>query len=239
MTKWDKIFRIAVVLLLGANLAVNSMICVRLADAAPVENGGKTVVENTMKDTAEDTVKDTVDDTVKGPGKDIMGNAVEDVEINGEKVSVTDFLIEHLNEYIQSKDYLERKANYKAIFGGEENNFSVARVIEVSADDLGIDRISVHFLAVKANCWWAVDSNDVDYDLLLIVDYDSGKIYDKFTADDDWQNKDGSVEQEIWYLLHGILNSDDYDGGTIIIDSEKRAELAESEIAKINQALKQ
>ena len=223
MTKWDKIFRIAVVLLLSANLAVNSMICVRLADAAPVENGGKTVVEDTIKGTAEDTVNDTV----------------EDIEINGEEVSVTDFLIEHLNEYIQSKDYLERKANYKALFGGEKNNFSVARVIEVSADDLGSDRISVHFLAVKANCWWAVDSNDVDYDLLLIVDYDSGKIYDKFTADDDWQNKDGSVEQEIWYLLHGILNSNDYDGGTIIVDSEKRAELAESEIEKINQALKQ
>lgn len=37
MTKWDRIFRIAVVLLFSANLAVSSIICVRLADKAPVE----------------------------------------------------------------------------------------------------------------------------------------------------------------------------------------------------------
>ena len=41
MTKWDRIFRIAVVLLLSANLAVSSIICVRLADKAPVESSGK------------------------------------------------------------------------------------------------------------------------------------------------------------------------------------------------------
>ena len=41
MTKWDKIFRVAVVLLLSANLAVSSIICARLGDGAPVENGGK------------------------------------------------------------------------------------------------------------------------------------------------------------------------------------------------------
>ena len=35
MTKWDRIFRIAVVLLLSANLAVSSIICVQLADKAP------------------------------------------------------------------------------------------------------------------------------------------------------------------------------------------------------------
>ena len=41
MTKWDRIFRIAVVLLLSANLAVSSIICVRLTDKAPVESSGK------------------------------------------------------------------------------------------------------------------------------------------------------------------------------------------------------
>lgn len=41
MAKWDRIFRIAVVLLLSANLAVSSIICVRLADKAPVESSGK------------------------------------------------------------------------------------------------------------------------------------------------------------------------------------------------------
>lgn len=40
MTKWDKIFRIAVVLLLSANLAASSMICVRLGNGTPAENVG-------------------------------------------------------------------------------------------------------------------------------------------------------------------------------------------------------
>lgn len=57
--------------------------------------------------------------------------------------------------------------------------------------------------------------------------------------DDDWQNKENSMEQQIWVLRHNILNSDDYDGGIILTDSETRTELSESEIAKINQALKQ
>ena len=80
---------------------------------------------------------------------------------------------------------------------------------------------------------------DLNESILLIADYSNGKVYDEFTVDDDWQNEDGSVEQQIWYLLHGILNSNDYDGGIILTDSETRTELSESEIAKINQALKQ
>ena len=71
------------------------------------------------------------------------------------------------------------------------------------------------------------------------MDYDSGKIYDKFTVDDEWQNKNDSVEQQIWFLTNSILNSETYDGGTILQPSEIRTELPESEIAKINQALKQ
>lgn len=42
MTKWDKIFRIAVVLLLSANLAVSSIICARLANVTPVVSSGET-----------------------------------------------------------------------------------------------------------------------------------------------------------------------------------------------------
>ena len=103
----------------------------------------------------------------------------------------------NINEYIQSEGYLERKASFEAIFGNEENNFSVTRVIELSADNLRSGQ--------------AVHS----------------------------QNKENSVEQQIGVLLHSILNSDDYDGGIILTDSETRTELSESEIAKINQALKQ
>lgn len=41
MTKWDKIFRVAVVLLLSANLAVSSMICLRLGNVTPVVSSGE------------------------------------------------------------------------------------------------------------------------------------------------------------------------------------------------------
>lgn len=165
-------------------------------------------------------------------------NTPTNLVVDGKEISVTDFLIEHLNEYIQSEGYLERKANYEAITGDKENNLSVTRVIDLSADNIGPDKLSIHFLAIKADCGWAVDG-DLNESILLIADYSNGKVYDEFTLDDDWQNEDGSVEQQIWYLLHGILNSNDYDSGIILTDSETRTELSKSEIAKINQALKQ
>lgn len=140
-------------------------------------------------------------------------------------------------EYIQSEGYLERKANYEAIFGNEENNFSVTRGIDLSADNIGSDKLSFHFLEIKADCGWAVNSDTYD-NILLIADYSSGKVYDEFAVDDDWQNK-GGAEQQTFELLHGGLALDDYDGGIILTDSETRTELSESEIAKINQALKQ
>lgn len=163
-----------------------------------------------------------------------FSNIVED----GEEISVSDFLIKHLNEYIQSEGYLERKANYEEIYGNEENDFSVTRVIDISAN-VPPTKLPIHLLAVKANCWWVVETGYVYDSILLVVDYDSGKIYDKFTVDDEWQNKNDSVEQQIWFLTNSILNSETYDGGTILQPSEIRTELPESEIAKINQALKQ
>lgn len=170
--------------------------------------------------------------------EDEKNSASADLVVDGDESSVSDFLIGYLNEYIQSEGYLDRKANYEAITGGQENNLSVTRVINLSADNLGLDKLSIHVLAIKADCGWAVNSDTYD-NILLIADYSSGKVYDEFTVDDDWQNKENSMEQQIWVLLHGILNSDDYDGGIILTDSETRTELSESEIAKINQALKQ
>lgn len=52
MTKWDKIFRIAVVLLLSANLAVSSMLCVRLGNVPPAVSSGEnsSAAENAYAD---------------------------------------------------------------------------------------------------------------------------------------------------------------------------------------------
>ena len=84
--------------------------------------------------------------------EDEKNSAPADLVVDGDESSVSDFLIEHLNEYIQSEGYLERKASFEAIFGNEENNFSVTRVIELSADNLGPDKLSIHVLAIKADC---------------------------------------------------------------------------------------
>ncbi len=51
MTKWDKVFRIAVVLLLSANLAVSSMICVQLGNGAPAASSGENVSAAETADT--------------------------------------------------------------------------------------------------------------------------------------------------------------------------------------------
>ena len=159
-------------------------------------------------------------------------SAPANLVVDGKEISVTDFLIEHLNEYIQNEGYLERKANFEAIFGNEENNF------EVSADNIGPDKLSFHFLEIKADCLYMSDSSTVMKTILLVVDYNSGKLYDEFTVDNNWQNK-GGVEQQTFELLHGGLALDDYDGGPLINDSETRTELAESEIAKINEAIQE
>ena len=63
-------------------------------------------------------------------------NKVEDIEVNGETVSVTDFLVENLGEYINSEGYLERQKIFEDGFGTDAKEFTVTRVIEVSADDL-------------------------------------------------------------------------------------------------------
>lgn len=160
---------------------------------------------------------------------------VAPIVADGKESSVKDFLVEHLSEYIRSDAYLQREKDFADIFG-EAREFTVTRVIEISADGLGPNNLSVHFLAVKAECDWAVDGNTYG-DILLVADYNSGNVYDEFLIDDSWQNDDGSMEQQIWFMLHGCLVGSGYEGGTIIVDSETRTELSESDIAEINQAL--
>ena len=157
------------------------------------------------------------------------------IVVDGKETSVKEFLIEHLSAYIQSDAYIQREKDFEGIFG-DARDFAVTRVIEISADNLGENSLSVHFLAVKADCDFAVDGGSYD-NILLIVDYTNGNVYDEFMVDDSWQNKNGSMEQQIWYMLHGALVGSGYDGGTIIVDSETRTELSESDIAEINQAL--
>ena len=171
-----------------------------------------------------------------GGKNDANAPSAAPIVVDGIETSVKEFLIDHLSEYIQSDAYLQREKDFEGIFG-DARDFAVTRVIEISADNLGENSLSVHFLAVKADCDFAVDGGSYD-NILLIVDYTDGNVYDEFMVDDSWQNKNGSMEQQIWYMLHSALVGSGYDGGTIIVDSETRTELSESDIAEINEALR-
>ena len=51
------------------------------------------------------------------------------------------------------------KKDFEDIIQKEALDFTVTRVIAVSADNIGPNKLSVHFLAFKADCDWAVDGN--------------------------------------------------------------------------------
>jgi len=164
-------------------------------------------------------------------------NKVEDIEVNGETVSVADFLVENLGEYMNSEGYLERQKIFEDGFGTDAKELTVTRVIEISAHDLGEKQISVHFLAVKADCDWGKGADDYYTNILLVVDYETGEVYDEFLIDASWADMNGTKEQQIFYMLNGALVGEGYDGGTVIVDTETRTELSEEDIAKINEAL--
>lgn len=164
-------------------------------------------------------------------------NKVEDIEVNGETVSVADFLVENLGEYMNSEGYLERQKIFEDGFGTDAKELTVTRVIEISAHDLGEKQISVHFLAVKADCDWGKGVDDYYTNILLVVDYETGEVYDEFLIDASWADMNGTKEQQIFYMLNGALVGEGYDGGTVIVDTETRTELSEEDIAKINEAL--
>ncbi len=161
----------------------------------------------------------------------------DNIVVDGTETTATDFLIENLGTYVQSEDYLAREARFEEVTNSEAIPFTVTKVIEISAGNLGSNQLSVHFLAVKANCNWAKGEGDFYSNLLLVADYNTGKVYDEFIADESWLNKDGTMEQQIYYILRGPLCGSDYDGGTIIADGEHRTELSAEEISKINTAL--
>ena len=201
MTKWDKIFRIAVVLLLIANLAVSSIICVRLGGGAQVED------------------------------------KVEDIEINGEKVSITDFLIEHLKEYTSTEEFVDREKRYADTFGAPDKPFTVTRAIELKVDGLGESNMSIHYLLVKADWRYAIDNDSNDDNILIVVNYDTGEVLDQYMGDESWLENTESVDYWNYILLTCALQGSGYDGGALVTASETRTELPKSEIAKINEAI--
>lgn len=164
-------------------------------------------------------------------------SAVENIEINGEKVSITDFLIERLKEYTSTEEFADREKRFADTFGAPDKPFAVTRAIELKADGLGKSNLSIHYLLVKADWQYATDDDFSDNNILIVVNYDTGEVLDQFMAEESWLEDSESADYWNYIMLNGPLVGSGYDGGAIVTDSETRTELPESEIAKINEAI--
>ena len=164
-------------------------------------------------------------------------STVENIEINGEKVSITDFLIERLKEYTSTEEFADREKRFADTFGAPDKPFTVTRAIELKADGLGESNLSIHYLLVKADWQYATDDDFSDDNILIVVNYDTGEVLDQFMAEESWLEDSESTDYWNYIMLNGPLVGSGYDGGAIVTDSETRTELPDSEIAKINEAI--
>ena len=120
-------------------------------------------------------------------------SAVEGIEINGESVSITDFLIEHLKEYTSTEEFADREKRFADTFGAPDKPFTVTRAIELKADGLGESNMSIHYLLVKADWRYAIDADNSDDNILIIVNYDTGEVLDQFMGDESWLEDTESI----------------------------------------------
>lgn len=164
-------------------------------------------------------------------------SAVENIEINGESVSITDFLIERLKEYTSTGEFADREKRFADTFGAPDKPFTVTRAIELKADGLGESNLSIHYLLVKADWQYATDDDFSDNNILIVVNYDTGEVLDQFMAEESWLEDSESTDYWNYMMLNGPLVGSGYDGGAIVTNSETRTELPDSEIAKINEAI--
>ena len=164
-------------------------------------------------------------------------NEVDPLVIDNVEVSVTDFLIEPLREYIQSEAHLARVQEYTNLGGGEPKEFQVTRVIESFAEGLGSPEFSAHFIGIQADCSWGADG--VRYDrMVLAVSYVTGEVYSQFDYDASRYDNAKGWESCWRNVLFGPLGSMDYNGEALINSrTETTTELSQEEIQLINEAL--
>lgn len=146
-------------------------------------------------------------------------------------------MIEHLGQYMSTEEFAAREARFYEMFDGHEPiPFTVTRVLEVVAENIGNDKTTAHYLLVKADWGWGKD-NDADTTIALVVNYNTGVVLDTYMVDESALNIPDSQEYLDYVLLHCAFRSHDYVDQTILTETEKRTELSESDIAKINEGL--
>lgn len=164
-------------------------------------------------------------------------NEVDPLVIDNVEVPVTDFLIEHLSEYIKREDHLARVQEYINLGGAAPTEFKVTRVIESYVEGLGSPEYSAHFIGVQADCTWGADG--VKYErMVLAVSYVTGEVRSQFDYDPS-QYEDTKNWENCWFnMLYGPLCSMDYNGEALINPrTETTTELSQEEIDIINKAL--
>jgi len=165
-----------------------------------------------------------------------INDAPANLVVDGKETSAKDFLIDCLSEYIHSEEYLERTAEYENIFRKEASPFEVTYAFELKITNYGNEKIPLHFLMVKAKCDYLFDGGSYD-GMEMLVDYDTGMVYNKFNVDESWMTKDNKSEAICVAAVMGGFCDSRYNGEPIFNDSEVHIQFSESDIAEINQAL--
>ena len=217
MKRWFALLLTAVLCLSLTNLLLAAALCLSLG-TRDGKKGENTVASREISATA------------------ASSDAPANIVVDGKEISAKDFLIEHLNAYIQSDAYLARTAAFEKASGREAPPFAVTYAFELKVDGWGSENQPLHFFMVKANCANLV--GDIIYDsVTMAIDYDTGTVYDRFSVDESWLEK-SEKEQAIYIAAAGGCFKDAfYNGEPIFTDSETHIPLSDSDIAEINQTL--
>ena len=204
MKRWIAVLSAAVLCLSLTNLLLAAALCLSL-EIRDGKKGENTVASREISATA------------------ASSDAPANIVVDGKEISAKDFLIEHLNAYIQSDAYLARTAAFEKAF-------------ELKVDGWGSENQPLHFFMVKAKCASSVDG--IAYNsVTMAIDYDTGTLYDRFSVDESWMEK-SEKEQAIYIAAAGGCFKDAfYNGEPIFMDSEIHIPLSDSDIAEVNQAL--
>ncbi len=171
------------------------------------------------------------------------------MEVDGKSVSAKDFVIEVLKDYQSSDEFINRREEAVEFTDGEElSEFQVTDVIDLRVR-YGT-RLNFHWLCIKASGAWYYDEEDAGINdaLLLVADYDTGEIYDRFTVPESWNVEskspdDMTEELEMYnFITNGpLVGSDKYDGGPLFFEEsqhEAKTIFSEEDIAEINEAIR-
>ena len=160
------------------------------------------------------------------------------IAVDGTEVSVKDFLIENLSEYIDSDGFKEIQQAFRDGLGKEPEPLKVTNVIEYALEGKYTNSIDMHFLLIQADFQWGVLSDSwYGNSMMLLADYDTGKVYDPTMVDESWCKESGSKEYWIYFMLNCYYSAEPYDGRMLLNEAEIQRVLTQDDIAEINAAL--